>query len=240
MDRLRSSIVEWHRQPMMWFTLDVHFTRAREREREWKERINRHTELTVKHTQNGQTATITMHTPGKKSVIVVVVVIRQRFVLLHYFMLSHPNSSFSLALNSYQPHQLVDKKTHSVAKIKMHTKAYHMFITTITASVTHSSWLPFLMNLNRAILFYFRCFFANFMNTHTKNEHFFFLLVRLNWFFFKSTAQYFCVEVNTACAFHHCKWEKIFIVIEFDKNGRWTTIFLCSLAYKVEKKNQRK
>lgn len=35
-------------------------------------------------------------------------------------------------------------------------KAYHMFIATITASVTHSSWLPFLMNLNRPILFYVR------------------------------------------------------------------------------------
>lgn len=41
-----------------------------------------------------------------------------------------------------------------LAENAMQRKAYHMFSGTITASVTHSSWLPFLMNLNRAILFY--------------------------------------------------------------------------------------
>ena len=62
----------------------------------------------------------------------------------------------------------------SCRKRSAHRKAYHMLIASITASVTHSSWLPFLMNLNRAILFYVCSFFFSVGRSVSIYTHLFF------------------------------------------------------------------
>lgn len=73
----------------------------------------------------------------------------QRLFFNAQFMLLHPTQWISVAL--------IHMRRGELPKSKCTQKAYHMFIASITASVTHSSWLPFLMNLNRAILFYMFC-----------------------------------------------------------------------------------
>lgn len=134
-----------------------------------------HTKFKVEHTRNGQTPNdnnawsyICAHTCAdrKTNVIVFRRASHTIWKVFSLFLLLHCSALVWCSINSHEARLSAEKKTsyqnQNAPNSMPHVHRYYYRICDAL-----SSWLPFLMNLNRAILFYMRYFFVHVTNANS-------------------------------------------------------------------------